>query len=329
MTAAGLHDRFQRRINYLRLSITDRCNLRCTYCMPAAGVSALGHGEILSYEEMLRVARVAVSLGIEKIRITGGEPLVRRGVVEFVARVGALPGLRDFSLTTNGLLLADSAAALRQAGLRRVNVSLDTLRPEVFERIARRPGLERVLAGLAEARRVGLAPIKVNVVALRGVNDGEILDFAAFAQEQACEVRFIEFMPSAAEAWEGSQVLTSAEVLAVLGSRYDLQPTENGSAAGPSRTFQLPGGGRVGVISPLSDHFCGSCNRLRLTAAGSLRSCLFSQQETDLRPLLRSAADPGALAAAIRAAVHSKPERHAAGEDELQSCGLSMSRVGG
>ena len=329
MSGAGLHDLFQRRINYLRLSITDRCNLRCTYCMPAEGVSALDHGDILSYEELLRVARVAVGLGIEKIRITGGEPLVRRGVVGFVARVGALPGLQDFSLTTNGLLLADTAAALRQAGLRRVNVSLDTLRPEVFERITRRPGLERVLAGLAEARRVGLAPIKVNVVALRGVNDGEILDFAAFAQQEACEVRFIEFMPSTADAWDRGQVLTSAEVLAVLGSRYDLQPTTNGSAAGPSRTFRLPGGGLVGVISPLSDHFCGSCNRLRLTAEGRLRSCLFSQEETDLRPLLRGAADAGALAAAIRTAVQRKPERHAIGEDSQHKCGLSMSRVGG
>ncbi|MDF1551475.1 MAG: GTP 3',8-cyclase MoaA [Deferrisomatales bacterium] len=329
MNEPGLHDRFLRRINYLRLSITDRCNLRCSYCMPAEGVSALDHGDILSYEELLRVARVAVSLGIEKIRITGGEPLVRRGVVGFVARVGALPGLRDFSLTTNGLLLADAAASLRQAGLRRVNVSLDTLRPEVFERITRRPGLERVLAGLAEARRVGLAPIKVNVVALRGVNDGEILDFAAFAQQEACEVRFIEFMPSTADAWDGGQMLTSAEVLAVLGSRYDLQPTTNGSAAGPSRTFRLPGGGLVGVISPLSDHFCGSCNRLRLTAEGKLRSCLFSQEETDLRPLLRGAAAAGALAAALRDAVHSKPERHTVGEAGQHKCGLSMSRVGG
>ena len=275
------------------------------------------------------MARVAVSLGIEKIRITGGEPLVRRGVVGFVARVGALPGLRDFSLTTNGLLLADAAAGLRQAGLRRVNVSLDTLRPEVFERITRRPGLERVLAGLAEARRVGLAPIKVNVVAMRGVNDGEILDFAAFAQQEACEVRFIEFMPSVADAGDGGPVLTSAEVLEILGSRYDLQPVANGRSAGPSRTFRLPGGGRVGVISPLSNHFCGSCNRLRLTAEGGLRSCLFSQEETDLRPLLRGATQAGALATAIRAAVHHKPERHAVGEDGQHKCGLSMSRVGG
>ena len=329
MSAAGLHDRFLRRINYLRLSITDRCNLRCTYCMPPEGVHALDHSSILSYEEMLRVARTAVALGIEKIRITGGEPLVRRGVVQFVARIGALPGLRDLSLTTNGLLLADAADDLRRAGLRRVNVSLDTLRPDVFERITRRQGLDRVLAGLARARSVGLSPIKVNVVAIKGVNDSEILDFAAFAQREGYEVRFIEFMPSAATAWDTSQVLTAAQVLEVLSSRYTLQPADNGAAAGPSRSFLLPGGGRVGVISPLSDHFCGSCNRLRLTAEGRLRSCLFSQEETDLRPLLRESDSDAGLVEAIRSAVQRKPEGHTIGEDGQHKCGLSMSRVGG
>ena len=331
MSTSGIHDRFRRRINYLRLSITDRCNLRCTYCMPPEGIATLDHGAILSYEEMLRVARVAVGLGIEKIRITGGEPLVRRGVVPFVAQIAALPGLRDLSMTSNGLLLAEMAGPLRQAGLRRVNISLDTLRSDRFEQIARHPGLERVLAGIREARRVGLAPLKVNVVALKGINDGEILDFVAFAQREQCEVRFIEFMPTATRGWESNQVLTAAEILRVIASRYPLQPVtgEEQQAHGPSRTFRLPGGGRVGVISPLSEHFCGTCNRLRLTAEGRLRSCLFSEDETDLKPLLRGPADDAALTAALLGAVQRKPERHAAAQGEPNPRGPTMSRVGG
>ncbi|MBI5016101.1 MAG: GTP 3',8-cyclase MoaA [Deltaproteobacteria bacterium] len=330
MTSPRLEDRFLRRINYLRVSVTDRCNLRCTYCMPAGGVAPLGHGEVLSYEEILRVARVALSLGIEKIRITGGEPLVRRGILGFLERVAALPGLKDLSLTTNGILLKEMAGALRRAGLRRVNVSLDTLRPEVFERVARRPGLERVLAGIDAARDAGLSPLKINVVAMRGVNDDEVLDFAEFARARDCEVRFIEFMPARRDAWDSGSLLPAAEILSVLSSRYALVPTEAEGISGPCRTYLLPGGGRVGVISPMSDHFCGTCNRLRLTAEGKLRSCLFSDRQVDLRRILRSSAeDDRALEACIREAVHHKPERHAASDPSAEQCGLSMSRVGG
>lgn len=326
-----LEDRFRRRINYLRVSVTDRCNLRCTYCMPEEGVVPLGHEAILSYEEILRVARIALGLGIEKIRITGGEPLVRRGILAFIEKMAALPGLQDLSLTTNGLLLASMAQQLRQAGLRRVNVSLDTLRPEVFRRITRFDGLERVLDGLRAAQGAALSPIKVNVVAMRGVNDEEVVDFAAFAQETGYEVRFIEFMPSRADAWEQTTVLTAAEILQILSDHFRLVPVVADGPAGPSRTFALPGGGRVGVISPMSDHFCGTCNRLRLTAEGRLRSCLFSSRETDLRSLLRTGADDDALAGLIRGAVEGKPERHGLGEDvtEDRGCGFAMSRVGG
>ena len=329
MKSPSLEDRYRRKINYLRVSVTDRCNLRCTYCMPEEGVSPLGHGEILSYEEILRVARIAIGLGIEKIRITGGEPLVRRDIVDFVGRVAALDGLRDLSLTTNGLLLADLAGPLKAAGLRRVNVSLDTLRPERFEAVTRRTGLERVLQGLEAAKDAGLCPVKVNVVALRGTNDDEICDFAEFAQKNGYDVRFIEFMPANPDEWDEKHFLTASEVLELLRSRYELLPLEGDGAAGPSRTFLLPGGGRIGVISPLSDHFCGRCNRLRLTAEGKLRSCLFSNRETDVRALLRSAADDEALAAAIRDAVHHKPERHGIAEEEHLKCNLAMSRVGG
>lgn len=329
MTSRGPRDRFLRTINYLRVSVTDRCNLRCTYCMPEEGVAPLDHGDILSYEEILRVARAAVGLGIGKIRVTGGEPLVRRGIVGFVRRVAAIPGVWDLSLTTNGLLLAEMAADLKAAGLRRVNVSLDTLRPEVFERVTRRKGLDRVLAGLAEARRVGLTPVKVNVVAMRGVNEGEILDFAEFAREGGYEVRFIEFMPANGETWAEERLLTAAQILETLRSRYPLESVPSEQGTGPSRAFLLPGGGRVGVISPLSDHFCGSCNRLRLTAEGRLRSCLFSDEETDVRELLRAGADDEALTEAILEAVQGKPQGHALGEEGRHKCGLSMNRVGG
>ncbi|MBE0617338.1 MAG: GTP 3',8-cyclase MoaA [Proteobacteria bacterium] len=323
-----LRDRFQRRINYLRLSVTDRCNLRCTYCMPAQGVHPLGHGEILSYEELLRVVRVAVGQGIRKVRVTGGEPLVRKGVVDFVAALAKVDGVQDLSLTTNGLLLAGTAHDLRRAGLRRVNVSLDTLRPDVFARVTRRQGLKRVLEGIAEARRVGLDPIKINVVVLRGVNDGELLDFAAFAEAGGYEVRFIEFMPSKEDTWDASQVVSASEILDVLRTRYALVPEAAANLAGPCRVFRLPGRGRVGVISPLSEHFCGGCNRLRLTATGSLRGCLFSREETDLRALLRAGANDEALGAVLREVVAGKPLGHRL-EEEGPRDGIPMSRIGG
>ncbi len=328
--ARPLTDRHQRRINYLRVSVTDRCNLRCHYCMPEEGVPSLGHGAILSYEEFLRVGRVAVALGIEKIRVTGGEPLVRKGIEDFLGRLARLDGLRDLALTTNGLLLAQRVQALRDAGLRRVNVSLDTLRPDRFERITRRPGLDRVLAGIRAARDAGLRPVKVNVVAMRGVNHDEILDFAAFAREEGVQVRFIEFMPAGA-AWEEARVVPAREILETLAAALGpLRTLPNGPAGGPSRVFELPGGGTVGVISPLSDHFCGTCNRLRLTADGRLRTCLFSRSEIDLRAVLRSGADDRELARVLREAVSAKPAGHGlSATPDGPRDRPSMHRVGG
>ncbi len=329
MTQTVLLDRYHRVINYLRVSVTDRCNLRCAYCMPEEGVRPLDHAEVLSYEEILRVARVAVRMGIHKVRITGGEPMVRRGLLGFLGELAAIPGIRDLSLTTNGVLLAGMARDLRAAGLRRVNVSLDTLRPERFERITRRPGLERVVEGIRAARAAGLEPVKVNVVAMRGFNDDEILDFVDFARQEGVEVRFIEFMP-AGGAWDRRRVVPAAEILDTLLARHPFEPAGRETASGPSRTYRLPDGTRVGVISPLSDHFCGTCNRLRLTAAGRLRTCLFSDREVDLRRVLRSGADDRALEAVLRAAVAQKPEGHGMAADA--PCGAdrpTMSRVGG
>ncbi len=330
MKQPPLRDRYHRTINYLRISVTDRCNLRCAYCMPEEGVPSLDAAEILSYEELLRVARVAVRLGIWKIRVTGGEPLVRKGILGFLAELARLPGVRDLCLTTNGILLAETAAALRRAGLRRVNVSLDTLRPERFERIARRGGLDRVLAGIRAAREHGLRPVKVNVVAMRGVNDDELADFVEFARTQGVEVRFIEFMPGGG-GWDESRVIPAAEILERLSGRFRLEPVRELRSSGPSRTYRLPDGTRIGVISPLSDHFCGTCNRLRLTAAGRLRTCLFSNREIDLRRVLRSGVDDGVLEAVLRDAVARKPPGHgmecAAPAPEADR--PAMNRVGG
>ncbi len=326
----GLRDNFSRRINYLRVSVTDRCNLRCLYCMPPDGVEALPHGHILTYEEIERVVGIAIGLGITKVRITGGEPLVRKGITGFIGAVAAMRGLEDLSLTTNGVLLAGMAAELKAAGLKRVNVSLDTLKPEVFERIAQRPYLCEVLKGIDGATAAGLLPVKVNVVAMRGVNDGEIIDFADFARERAIEVRFIEFMPSRADAWRADTFVPASEILDTIRTKYELTAVGGtASHSGPGRIFSLPDAGRVGVISPLSDHFCGNCNRLRLTSDGRLRSCLFSNAEIDLKAKLRDGSDDAAVSALLKRAVAEKPEKHTADAYRDEHCGMAMNRIGG
>ncbi len=329
-TNTKLTDKFKRSINYLRISVTDRCNLRCVYCMPEEGVMPVEHSTILSYEELLRVVGVAVRLGITKVRVTGGEPLVRRGIVDFIRELSHLEGLTELSLTTNGTLLAPMAQELAEAGLKRVNISLDTLRPEVFKRITRSEGLDKVLAGIDAAIAVGLKPVKINVVAIKGVNDGELLDFADFAATHPVEVRFIEHMPSRSESWDKSRLLSADDILATIATRYELSDelAQPASAAGPSRSFMLPGGGRIGVISPLSNHFCASCNRLRLTAQGKLRGCLFSTNEADLMTPLRDGSDNNELARIMNEAVLDKPKGHSL-DDITEATSLQMSRIGG
>ncbi|TAL18720.1 GTP 3',8-cyclase MoaA [bacterium] len=332
MSGPALLDSFSRRINYLRISVTDRCNLRCRYCMPAEGVKLLGHGEVLTYEELLRVARIALETGISKIRITGGEPLVRRGICDFLRQLSSLGGLKDLALTTNGTLLSEMAEDLRAAGLRRINVSLDTLKPETFAEITRVDALQKVLDGIAAAKRAGLDPVKVNVVVMRGVNDGEIPDFVNFASDNDLEVRFIEFMPSRDDTWEKSALVPAEEILGIISSRFELTPVEREVSAGPCRVFRLPKAGRIGVISPMSDHFCGECNRVRLTADGKLRGCLFSSRELDLKTILRDPAQSDeAVKKALLDTIMGKPEGHKLEErsDAGEKCGLSMNRVGG
>jgi len=314
-----------RQITYLRISVTDLCNLRCRYCIPEAGVVQKCHTEILSYEEILQVVRAAAALGVEKIRITGGEPLVRRGITELVRMIAGVPGIRDLSLTTNGLLLGDMAQDLKGAGLGRVNVSLDTLNPEKYAQITRGGDLRRVLAGLQAAREAGLAPIKINTVLIGGFNDDEIADFAQLTRQEALDVRFIELMPiGEASTWTEGHFIPSQTVLDRLPQ---LEAEPEGGDGGPARHWRLPGAlGRIGLINPISSHFCGTCNRIRLTADGRLKPCLHTDREIDLRPAL---GDPTALQDLIRLGVRQKPEGHRINGCDFAPVTRNMHQIGG
>jgi cyclic pyranopterin phosphate synthase len=324
-------DAFDRPIEYLRVSVTDRCNLRCVYCMPEEGVSDIPHARILRYEEIERVVRVAVGMGVKHVRITGGEPLVRRGVVDLVAMLDEIEGLDDLSMTTNGVLLPRYAGALAEAGLDRVNVSLDTLDPERFGRVTRWGSLEDVLAGRAAALEAGLRPVKVNTVVVRGLNDDEVVDFAALTLRSDWHVRFIEVMPLGRGAhWAGDGVVASSEIRERIESALGpLEPVRGERGAGPARYYRLPGAeGTLGFISPVSEHFCYACNRLRLTSDGRVLPCLLSSQSVDLRAALRSGADDGALRALLAKAVGAKPEGHSLDGEGAEGA-LPMSQVGG
>ena len=322
----GLSDSFQRPINYLRISVTDRCNLRCFYCMPEKGVPLLPRAHLLTYEEIARVAGAAVGLGITKIRLTGGEPLVRAGLVDLVSMLSRIDGLDDLSLTTNGLLLADITPALKRAGLKRVNVSLDTFNPQRFRRITGGEGLEAVLKGIEVAKEAGLNPVKVNTVLLPGVNDDELLAFGQRSME-GWHVRFIELMPFGQA--QALPTLSVSRVAARLEEAFGPLIGVPNRGGGPARYFRLPGArGTIGFISPLSQHFCFACNRLRLTAEGRLRLCLLHETEVDLRAPLRERASAEELRGIIQKAVARKPLRHCLEENKPpdEKC---MARLGG
>ena len=307
-----LRDPHGRRIDYLRLSVTDHCNLRCVYCLPAQGVAGSASQELLSDGDIARLVRISASLGIDKIRITGGEPLVRPGIVDLFRTLAATPGLKDISLSTNGLLLSRMAADIRRAGLTRVNVSLDTLRPERFPAIARRHGLEDVMRGIRTALDVGFSPVKINVVVMNGVNSDEIPDFVALTHRLPVHVRFIELMPIGETGFFNRQRwLPLREIQARCGPLEPLSPATRPIGFGPASYFKSPGGmGSVGFISAMSCNFCSRCNRLRLTSKGRLLPCLASEVGLDLGEPLRSGAGDAEIAALIRRAVAIKPERH-------------------
>jgi GTP 3',8-cyclase len=324
-----LVDTYGRRINYLRLSITDRCNLRCRYCMPAEGVAKLEHGDLLSYEALYRLALGAAASGIEKIRVTGGEPLVRKGVVRFLERLKTIPGVKELVVTTNGILLEEMAGDLRRAGVARLNVSLDSLEPENFARITRGGELARVLAGIDAAEAAGFPPVKINMVVMRGVNDHEILDFAALSIKKRCTVRFIEYMPTLRDPEWDAQIMPGAEVLQRIAQHHPLLPLVGTETAGPSRNFKIEGAaGAIGIITPISGHFCDSCNRVRVSATGQMRGCLFSDHGIDLKPLLTHG-DSGLLRHTLHRVVTEKPGRHNLSQEGGLSGTLNMSRIGG
>ena len=330
--AAGsspLVDGFGRVHRDLRISVTDRCNFRCTYCMPAEGLDWMSRDDLLTYEELARVARVCVErFGFDGIRLTGGEPTVRANLPILIEQLSGL-GV-DLSLTTNGTTLTKLAPALVAAGLERINISLDSLRRDRFEQITRRDELDRVLEGIDAAVRSGLKPVKINCVVMRGVNDDEIVDFARFGREQGVTVRFIEFMPLDAQGeWTNEQVVTKAEIVAAIGEVFDLEPVAERESDPAARWRYVDGGGEFGVIPTVTEAFCESCDRVRLTADGMLRHCLFATRELDLRSLLRAGATDDDLAAAITAEVGAKWAGHQINQVHFIRPTRSMSQIGG
>jgi cyclic pyranopterin phosphate synthase len=331
MAREQLVDGHGRTISDLRVSVTDRCNFRCQYCMPAEGLPWLERSAVLSFEEIERLVRVFASMGVTDLRLTGGEPLVRRDFPKLVAMLAGVAGVHDLSLTTNGYLLERDAAALVDAGINRVNVSIDSLQRDRFFQMTRRDSLPQVLRGLdALASHPEVHPIKVNAVALRGFTEQEAIPFAEFAQSSAFEVRFIEFMPLDGDhSWSKDQVLTGEELRAIIDAVHPLEelPREPSATA---RVFRFrDGNGQIGFINPVSEPFCSDCNRVRLTADGKLRTCLFSVNETDLREPLRTGATDDEIAAVIRDAVWRKELKHRVGEKGFRQPPRTMSAIGG
>ena len=331
MNSLPIIDSFGRIHTSLRVSVTDRCNIRCFYCMPEV-VRFLPQREVLTFEEIFRVVRIAAELGVTKIRLTGGEPLVRAELWKLVEMLVALPGIEEVALTTNGILLAEQAVALKQAGLRRLNVSLDSIDPAVFQQITRRPGLEKVLAGIMAAKDAGFESIRLNAVSIKGLTESEIGPLAQFARQHELDLRFIEFMPLDADgAWERNQVLSGSDVVKIIEAEVGtLELAARSDLRQPAVDFQyVDGRGRVGFINSVSEPFCESCNRMRITAEGKFRNCLFSTVEWDLRELLRSGADDRQIAERIRECVAAKKAGHGMDSHDFRRPQKSMYQIGG
>ncbi len=322
---------YKRQINYLRVSITDRCNLRCIYCMPQEGIFRLRREDVLTYEEIIRVVKVAIGMGIKKVRVTGGEPLLRKGVVEFIKSLSLLPQLSDISMTTNGILLEEFAQDLYEAGLDRINVSLDSLSPEGYRKITGKDLFDKVLRGINKAEKMGLSPVKINVVVIRGLNDDEILDFVRLTFTNPYQVRFIELMPLGSQDESNKrEYVSGAEIRQKIESFYSLHPIDTRRERGPAAIYKFERAkGEIGFISPLSNHFCSTCNRLRLTCDGKLRTCLFFDEEVDLKIPLREGCDDEELKRIIASAILKKPERHNITESVFRKCIRPMSMIGG
>jgi cyclic pyranopterin phosphate synthase len=333
-----LIDNSGREISYLRVSITDRCNYRCIYCRPEEQFEFIPHEEILRYEEIVEIIEEAVNLGVTKVRITGGEPLVRKGVVDFIKKLRKIKKLEDISLTTNGFFLSEYAEKLKDAGLDRVNISLDSLQEEKYKKITRGGSLEKVLKGINSALKAGLLPIKINTVLIRGINDDEVEDFVRLTLGRPLNIRFIEFMPSGEEAINEfeDKFISVQEIKEKLIKKYLLNPIKVSTANGPASYFQIKGGqGTIGFITALSQHFCKTCNRIRLTSEGKLRPCLFSNMEVDIKQAIRNAKTDNKIIRRkiiknnIREAISIKPEGHKLNEKFSNIDFFKMSKIGG
>ena len=354
MMRSNLSDSFGRVMRDLRVSVTDRCNFRCLYCLPETEEAAdfyrvkfdalknpspptpitrewKPRSQILTFEEIERVVRLAAQLGIEKVRVTGGEPLLRQGVESLVARLAQIPGVTDLAMTTNGFLFPQKGRTLREAGLQRVSFSLDSLDPANFKRIAGRDGLRSVLASIDLAQELGFRPVKANAVIIRGLNDHEIESLTEFARQKNLSFRFIEFMPlDSGRAWQKELVVPGREILQRLQARFDLQPVKSSNISETAKRWSFADGrSEIGIIAPVSEPFCGHCNRLRLTADGKLRTCLFSLTEHDLKPLLRGGASDGVINERLQEIVRQKEERHHIGEPDFVQPERTMSCIGG
>ncbi len=332
MIPEQLIDSFGRVHTNLRISVTDRCNIRCFYCMPNENVRFKPRDEILTFEEIERFARVVAAMGVNKLRLTGGEPLVRSGLPTLVEKLAAIAGIKDIALTTNGILLAEQAQALKDAGLKRINISLDGLSEETFQRISRREGLFRVLEGIDAAQRVGFAKIRLNAVAIHGITEPEIVPLGRFARERGLELRFIEFMPLDAEQhWQHDQVLSGEDIRRILEDEFGpLLPANRTDPSQPAVDFEFADGiGRIGFINPVTQPFCGDCNRLRITAEGNIRNCLFSTVEWNARDLMRSGGSDQQLADLVRDCVRAKKPGHGIDTPEFVRPEKAMYQIGG
>ncbi|MGD9633549.1 MAG: GTP 3',8-cyclase MoaA [Pirellulales bacterium] len=327
-----LVDQLGRMHHSLRISVTDRCNIRCFYCMPIENIQFKPRHEILSFEEITRFASVVSQMGVRRLRLTGGEPLVRADLPLLVEQLASLPHIDDLALTTNGILLAEQAVALRQAGLERLNISLDTLSEATFEKISRRPGLDRVLAGIAAAQEAGFQNIRLNAIAIRSLTEDEIVPLARFARERGLELRFIEYMPlDAEEHWQAADVLDGAAIRGQLEAEFGpLIPVAPPHPSQPATDFvYADGSGRIGLINPVSQPFCEACDRLRLTAEGQVRNCLFSTQEWDARQLLRDGGSDDEIANLVRDCVWAKAPAHGIGSEQFVRPERAMYQIGG
>ncbi len=313
-----LIDQFQRKHTNLRLSVTDRCNIRCFYCMPDENIRFRPRNELLTYEEIERFVRVVSAVGVDKVRITGGEPLLRSDLAELIGQLRGIPAIRDIAVTTNGILLDKFAVALREAGVDRLNISLDTLDEAVFQKITRREGLDRVLNGIEAAMEAGYENIRLNAIAIKGLTENEIVPLARFAQQKNLELRFIEFMPlDADKQWTEDAVLSGAMIRGILAKEFgNLQPANRPDASQPAVDFELPGSSaKIGFINSVTEPFCGTCNRLRLTAEGQVRNCLFSDAEWDARAIIRGGGSDEELLQLVRDSITAKKRGH--GQDSL------------